>query len=210
MSEVLPRGSALQIVVAARALRLRDDGKLAEPGSEADQRLGGLGEALHVDLSPARKSRLEVVECGLQTLRISPLERWDDVDLIGYFGCSVDDAGERPDDDVVDSMPVERREDAAWVEVPVEIRHGLGPPALEGVEHVVDPSLRREWGAISDRLFEVRVSRHEFERKLEPARLHQLGQRVDARGDETLLPAGDDRAVPSRSLGQFRLGQPGS
>ena len=172
MSEVLPRGSALQIVVAARTLGLRDDCKLAEAGSQADYRLGGLGEAFRLDRSPARQSCFQVVEGALQTLRISPLERWDDVDLIGHFGCSVDDAGERADDDVVDPMPVERREEATWVEVSVEIRHGLGLLALEGVEHVIDPSLRREWGTIGDRLFEVRVSRHELQRKLEPARLH--------------------------------------
>jgi hypothetical protein len=172
MSEVLPRSSALQIVVTARALRLRDDCKLAKPSSEADHRLSGLGKALRLDRSPARQSRLQVVEGGLQTLRIPALQRWDDVDLIGHFGCTVDDAGERSDDDVVDAMPVERREEAAWVEVCVEIRHGLPSPALEGVEHVIDPSLRREWGTISDRLFEVGVSGHELQRKLEPARLH--------------------------------------
>jgi hypothetical protein len=70
LSEVLSRDSALQIVVAARSFRLRDDCELAEPGSEADYRFGALGETLRVGCSPSRQSRLQLIEAC-----ISPLAR---------------------------------------------------------------------------------------------------------------------------------------
>ena len=54
------------------------------------------------------------------------------------------------------------------------------------------------------------IVRYELEREVEAAGAHELDQRLDARGDDALFPAGDHGAVAAASRRQLVLGQAGA
>ena len=79
---------------------------------------------------------------------------------------------------------------------------------LELVEHGVEPPVGRHHRGVPDRGVEGVVVGDDLEREVEAAGLDELDQRVDARGDEALFPAGDDGAVAPGAFGQLRLREP--
>src|SRR5436190_7835951 len=79
--------------------------------------------------------------------------------------------------------------------------------APDAVLEPVDAPLGGELAALLEAGVPARVARHEHEREVEAAGVHDRDQVVDRRGDAALLPAGDHGAVAAGALGQVALGE---
>ena len=101
-------GAAAEVVVAARAGRLRRELELASARLQLDKRLLEVAE---VECLAVGAAGVQVVERLLEADEVLLAHRGGDVDPVGQLAGAVDDAGEGTDDDEVHVPRLERAEE---------------------------------------------------------------------------------------------------